>query len=244
VRGKTRGSRDPYRAFTRAVQRAETSHALNLSIAATGAAQQDGRVALALLERKQAQAAPVSGTGAVITDMRGPSRWGDRWELHWHENGKKQTRTSPDRAALVAIRDKLLGGAVNAPMTLRKHGGFAARTFIALLRDTLEANRIATNARDWDGMKATRGRIASIREAAQAAMPFLGYMELEARLDAILDYLENHGHLVRIEGASQLQPHDTALAAALHSTVGPWGADDGSGAEVPDQGWPARGEDN
>lgn len=180
----------------------------------------------------------------VIANVRGPNKDGGRYVLRWTEDGVSRATTGT-RPEMAKIRDELMGGATTARQLLRKRGRFGSAAFFRLsLMDALDANLDAVNRRDFDGIKASRGRIEALKEAQQTLTISEGYGEVEAQLEGVMDYLEVHGHLTRREGAKELQPATPGLAEALGSSTGPFAADGGHDPSLPAQGRSTRGKSN
>lgn len=180
-----------------------------------------------------------------IADIVGPVRgMRGKYILRWTEDGKQTSKTAT-RKELVELRHQLEGtAAVDVPLLQRRAKFASLDWFKRSMQDALEANRDAVNGRDWDAIKVTRLRISALRESWQMLSVLQGYEELEYSHDAVLGYLETHGHLVEVEGATELQPASPQLAAALGGTAGPWETVGRPGVAVPDRERGSRGGSN
>lgn len=169
-----------------------------------------------------------------IEKVQGPYRSEKGWQVRWLESGQPRRKVVSTRKAAERFRDDLLG--TDSPpekVMLRKRRNFGSVDYFKrILDDSLEGNRVAVNERDYDGAKLTKARITAIREAWQTVSVIMGYAELEDRFEAVMEYLEQHGHIMRKEGAKELQPQTPGLAQALGSDTGPWDALAGAGTAV------------
>ncbi len=188
--------------------------------------------------------APRKPKAPKVSDVIGPHRAGKKWELRWVENGKNRCKEGT-LAEVQKFRRELTGGTQGIPPRLPRRAKFgSAAYFKKCLADALEANRVACVNLDHEAIKATRSRVASIREASVAAAPFLEHEQVQEAFEKVLDYLEKHGHMVKVEGVQDLQPASPELAEALSGVAGPWETAGGHGPAVPDQGRGTRGDSN
>jgi len=164
-------------------------------------------------------------------DIGGPyfNKSAGRWELRWTDpDGKARCFSRKDRALVDARAAELLAVPSATPPgsgvslgPLRPFDGTGEWVREAL-GQALDASLQATRKGDSRALTALRKHIANLKDALATWVPYSGFLELEAAHEQILDYLENHGHLVEREGATGLQPCNPALAEALNRGTDPW----------------------
>lgn len=191
---------------------------------------------------------PEKGPPVKITGISGPSRNGAKWTLRWFEGdgdeAVKRSRTGPLEAMRELKRELTDTKASRGPKLPRRAKFGTPAYFKQSIADALEANRVATIALDHEAIKATKARISVLRESVQAATPFLEHEQVQAALEKVVDYLEKHEHITKVEGAEDLQPASPELAEALSGVAGPWESLGGHGPAIQDQGRGTRGESN
>lgn len=125
------------------------------------------------------------------------------------------------RAELLAAAPGTPAGAGPALAPLETFDG-SPEWFRRAFGAALEASARAVESGDSSALARIRRHVGNLRDAAAAWHPMSGTLELEQRLEDVLEYLEGHGHLARTEGVPGLHPANPGLAAALSSHEGPW----------------------
>ncbi len=186
---------------------------------------------------------PHKSSMPIITNVRGPYKDGNSYIVRWTEDGRNRTKSGTS-IELTKLRNKLRGAMPKGgPCRLEKRNNFGTpEYFKQSLKDALDANLDAVNIRDFDAIKATQQRVDILKKAWETLAPVMGHQNVGATLEKVMNYLESHGHLTEIEGATELVATDPKLAEALASPLGPFEALSGHGDAIPIKGRSARGD--